>query len=106
MGYEKELTVAISAVREAAGLCRTVQAQITPDVLEKKDRSPVTVADFGSQAVVCRALREAFPDDPIIAEEDAAALRDDDQSELSEKVVARVSEVRSTSADEVLAWID
>ena len=44
-------------------------------VLSKADRSPVTVADFGSQALICRALAEAFPDDPLIAEEDSAELR-------------------------------
>ena len=44
-------------------------------MLAKKDKSPVTVADFGSQALICRALAEAFPDDPVIAEEDAVELR-------------------------------
>ena len=50
-------------------------SQISPDVLAKKDKSPVTVADFGSQALICRTLAEAFPDDPVIAEEDAAELK-------------------------------
>ena len=52
-----------------------MRAEISPEVLDKKDKSPVTVADFGSQAVVCRALAEAFPDDPVIAEEDSTELR-------------------------------
>ena len=62
--YEWEREVAIEAVREAARLCRAVAAEISPEVLAKKDKSPVTVADFGSQALICRALAEAFPDDP------------------------------------------
>ena len=66
--YEHELEVAICAVRAAAEICRSVQATITPEVLEKEDRSPVTIADFGSQALVCRALEQAFPDDPVIGE--------------------------------------
>ena len=70
--FEDELRVAIQCVQEAARLCRTVAREISPEVLAKKDKSPVTVADFGSQALICRALAEAFPDDPVIAEEDAA----------------------------------
>ena len=54
----------MQAVREAARLCRAVAAEISPEVLAKKDKSPVTVADFGSQALVARTLAEAFPDDP------------------------------------------
>ena len=50
--YSAEQAVALEAVREAARLCQQVQRRITPEVLAKKDRSPVTVADFGSQALV------------------------------------------------------
>ncbi len=46
-------------------------------VLQKADLSPVTVADFASQAVVARALQEAFGADPLVGEEDASALRKD-----------------------------
>ena len=49
--YEKEQFVAIQAVRAAARLCRAVRESFAPDVLAKKDKSPVTVADFGSQAI-------------------------------------------------------
>ena len=106
-GYDRELRTAIDAVGRAARVTRSVQAQITPDVLDKKDRSPVTVADFGSQAVVCHALSEAFGDDPVIAEEDAAALRESDNAHLLDKVVEHVGRVESAaSADAVCRWID
>ena len=55
--YEWEREVAVEAVREAARLCRAVGAEISPEVLAKKDKSPVTVADFGSQALIARAGR-------------------------------------------------
>ena len=54
--YERELGVAVRAVCEAALLCRAVSAEISSEVLAKRDKSPVTVADFGSQALICRAL--------------------------------------------------
>ncbi|RLD16999.1 3'(2'),5'-bisphosphate nucleotidase, partial [candidate division KSB1 bacterium] len=45
------LDVALRAVRQASEICSAVQAQlVAEDTLTKKDRSPVTVADFASQA--------------------------------------------------------
>ena len=104
--YEKERIAALSAVREAARLCRAVQNDLS-DVLEKEDRSPVTVADFGSQALACQVLRAAFPEDPIIAEEDAATLRAPENEAVLQEVVRRVQAVRpDAGAGEVGAWID
>ena len=113
--YDREQAVAIEAVREAARLCRAVAAEISPDVLAKKDKSPVTVADFGSQALICRTLAEAFPDDPVIAEEDAAELRRPENEAILDQVLRHVRAVRS-EADvnasggidraEVCRWID
>lgn len=105
--YARELSVGLAAVKRAAAVCRAVQQQITPDVLEKKDRSPVTVADFASQAVVCKAVREGFARDPIIAEEDAKALREGESANLLAQVVEHVGRVEAgASADDVCRWID
>ena len=107
MSFEKELQVAVAAVSEAAILCREVQSGITPETLEKKDRSPVTVADYGSQALVCSQIRDAFPDDIIIAEEDASALREADNTTLRDKVLEHVAKLRpDASNDDVCSWID
>src|SRR5262245_43557933 len=89
-GFSAELDVAVEAVRHAAVVCREVQAEITPEVLAKKDRSPVTVADFASQAIVCRALHAAFPNDPIIAEEDSSELVKPENAVVLERVLQRV----------------
>jgi len=103
----RELAVAADAVREAGLLCRTVQAGLDPGTLAKKDRSPVTVADFGSQALVCRALEEAFGADPVIAEEDAAALRAAGGEEVLARVTGFVRAHRpEADADTVCRWID
>lgn len=105
--YTRECTAAVEAVRAAATLCQTVQAELDPGVLQKKDRSPVTVADFGSQALVCRVLADAFPDDPVIAEEDSTALRTGDNADLLDQVVDRVqATVPDADADAVCGWID
>ena len=102
-----ELEVATTALREAARLCQAVQQSLDYGVMEKGDRSPVTVADFGSQALICCALREAFPRDAIVAEEDAAALGGSRQEAIAAEVIRRVLFERpSHSPTDVLQWID
>ncbi|MGE0606695.1 MAG: 3'(2'),5'-bisphosphate nucleotidase [Pirellulales bacterium] len=105
--YDSERQAALAAVREAAALCHRVQSGITPDTLQKKDKSPVTVADYGSQAVVCRAIRRLFPNDLIIAEEGSAELRQPANAALAQKVLAEVRGCQpQATLDDVLAWID
>jgi 3'(2'), 5'-bisphosphate nucleotidase len=105
----KELDIAVEAVRAAAIVCRKVQANlVSADTLEKKDKSPVTVADFASQAVICRALGAAFPDLPVVGEEDSKELRSQESASLRRSVAEHVGMVIDSSAseDEVLDWID
>jgi 3'(2'), 5'-bisphosphate nucleotidase len=105
--YARERALAIQAVQEAAILCRSVRGQVAPEVLAKADQSPVTVADFGSQALVSRALAGAFPDDPLIAEEDASELRRAENAGLLAAVVAQVRDFDpAADADSVCRWID
>lgn len=106
--YEHELSVAVRAVREACRLCRNVrQALVTEDTLTKQDKSPVTVADLGAQAVMGRVLAEAFGSDPLMAEEDADALREAGNDELRRRVIEHVQRVEpGVSEGDVLAAID
>ena len=105
MPWDAEVEVALAAVRQAASVCRAVQRDVDPLTLEKKDRSPVTVADFASQALVARALLEAFPDDPLVGEEDAVALREPDNAARREQVRARVAGEVEASTGDVLRWM-
>lgn len=108
MDYTLEKQVALDAVTEAAKLCAAVRAEsVTADTLEKGDKSPVTVADFGSQALVCRRLVEAFPQDTIVAEEDARGLRRPENAPTLTQVVYFVKRFRGEATPEsVCAWID
>ena len=97
----------LDAVRKAARLCQQVQADSIDSSMEKADRSPVTVADFGAQALICRALGDAFPADVVVAEEDSEALREN--SDLLKQVVDyvnRFSERQPVQAETVCDWID
>ena len=107
--YERELSAALAAVRGAALVCRAVQERlITRDTLEKRDKSPVTVADFASQAIVCRQLERAFPRDAVVGEEGSAELRRPENAALLASVVSAVASLDDGAADaaRVLAWID
>jgi 3'(2'), 5'-bisphosphate nucleotidase len=107
MSYDRERTVAFRAVQTAAELCQSVRADLDGEVLEKEDRTPVTVADFGSQAVICQALREAFPDDPVIGEEDSSALRTDANEEVRHQLLDEVrAHHPNAEAEAVFDWID
>jgi HAL2 family 3'(2'),5'-bisphosphate nucleotidase len=106
MSWSRELEVALAAVRRASRACRAVQRDVSPHTLAKEDRTPVTIADFASQALVAHALLDAFPDDPLVGEEDAAALRDPANAERLAQVHLRVSaEIPADTAD-ILRWID
>ena len=67
--HSLELTTALTAVEIACTLCRQMQRQRAIKSIDKDARSPVTVADFASQAIICHTLTGAFPFDPIIGEE-------------------------------------
>jgi 3'(2'), 5'-bisphosphate nucleotidase len=106
-GDERERDVATAAVRRASEVCRRVQAGLSAgDSRRKADRSPVTIADFASQALICAALLEAFPEDRVVGEESASALRED--ADLRGRVVALVSEAlgEPVGDERVLGWID
>lgn len=94
MLYEHERKVAIDAVLEACRLCENVQqALVTDGILAKSDKSPVTVADFGSQAIIATHLLRHFSQDMLVGEEEAAVLRQDDQSILRESVISHVQAI-------------
>ena len=99
---------AIDAVLTAMRLCEEVQAEmVSTDAIQKADRSPVTVADFGSQALICQAIGDAFPDAIIVAEENAQALKEN--AALSERVTAYVNRFAtgtSPTAETVCEWIN
>lgn len=105
--YDSELQAGLNAVRQAAAVCRSVQSSITPDALEKKDKSPVTVADYASQALICRVLQQSFPDDPVIGEEGAEELRQPAGAEFLDRITAECAAVGVEATDvEVCDWID
>jgi 3'(2'), 5'-bisphosphate nucleotidase len=105
--YKSEAEFAILAVDTAARLCRRIQAEMVTDALSKADRSPVTVADFASQAVISRMFQDSFPQAVLVGEEDSAALRKTGTAETLSAVTSFVTSLRSDATqDLVCSWID
>ena len=76
MSYEKELRIAELAVQRATLLTQRVFYEKAKGTLSKDDKSPVTIGDFGAQALIINAVRARFPQDGIVGEEEASSLRE------------------------------
>ena len=102
-----ELQVAIAAVRDAASVCTGAQHRLLAGhTLTKGDESPVTIADFAAQAVVCAVLEDGLGAIELVGEEDADDLRDEARGDLRDAVVHLVRQQRAdASPANVLDWI-
>ena len=103
---EREIAAATAAVLAAAELTSSAQGRLLDGhTLTKSDDSPVTVADFASQAVVCGVLADSLGDVVVVGEEDPDDLTD--RPELLDGVRALVSESLGRPVDErqLLDWI-
>jgi 3'(2'), 5'-bisphosphate nucleotidase len=76
MSKPSDLSPALTAIRDAAKVCRHVQRDLERvRAMTKDDRSPVTIADYAAQAVVARALQSSGHQ-RLVAEESADFLRE------------------------------
>lgn len=76
--YSHDLHIALLAVQRATLLTKSVFNSHAKGTLNKSDASPVTIGDFGAQALIIAALRQHFPNDEIVAEEEAKDLRENE----------------------------
>ncbi|XP_059317397.1 SAL1 phosphatase-like [Lycium ferocissimum] len=118
MSYDKELAAAKNAASLAARLCQKIQkALLQADVQSKSDKSPVTVADYGSQAVVSVVLQKELGSASfsLVAEEDSGDLRKEEGKETLQRIMKLVNETLASdgtygnaplSEEDVLAAID
>lgn len=92
MSYQQERYVAELAVQRATLLTQKVFHEKAKGTLSKDDKSPVTIGDFGAQALIIQALRKNFPQDEIVAEEEASSLRED--KSLSAEIWGLVKDIK------------
>ncbi|MFN8528460.1 MAG: inositol monophosphatase family protein [Anaerolineae bacterium] len=103
-----DLKPILAAARQAADLTRRVQ-QLHLNSSDKGTGSdPVTIADYGSQAILLRAIGLAYPDDGVLAEETGAqflSLVDTAQRAAIVQLVGDVLGEKITEA-QLIAWLD
>lgn len=87
MNPSELLEPAIAAVWEASRCCERIASELLDsDSQTKSDRSPVTIADYASQALILHRLKALTPDIGIVAEEGSEGLRE--EPELVERIAA------------------
>jgi len=100
----------IAAVRDAVKVCRTVQEHylISNTKTSGDNKEPVTIADYGSQAVICRALQAHYPDDAVVSEESGKQFLELVSDEQRANVIEILSEVLGEAVTEaqVVEWLD
>ncbi len=102
----------LMALRQAMRLCQDVRAQAFSGMQKysaaKGASEPVTLADYGAQAILCRAIAHAYPEDAVISEEDGEQFLRLTTPEQRRDIVARIS--RFTWSDvreeDVVGWLN
>ncbi|KAF1349792.1 3',5'-bisphosphate nucleotidase-like protein [Delphinella strobiligena] len=94
--YSKELHIALLAVQRATLLTKQVFNSHAKGTLNKSDASPVTIGDFGAQALIIAAIAANFPNDEIVGEEEAKDLREN--AELKKTVWELVQKAKLDDA--------
>lgn len=103
--YHRELEAAVDVVERACRICVDVKKSLYSSegrIVEKNDNTPVTVADFGVQALVSLELSKVFPSIPLVAEEDSDFVR---SNNLVDSVVSVVTD-KASSNDKPLTNVD
>ena len=98
------------AARDAARLCQLVQDRyLSASTKTVGDHAePVTIADYGSQAIICRALQQHYPDDAVIAEESGGQFSQLVSGEKRAQVLQLLADVlgEAVSEAQLLVWLD
>lgn len=97
MSYTQERYIAELAVQRACLLTQKVFFEKAKGTVSKDDKSPVTIGDFGAQALIIQAIRKSFPNDEIVAEEEASSLRED--KALSSEIWNLVKDIKLDDAE-------
>ncbi len=109
-----EIRSLLPAARQAAALCQAVQrahirpAQQDEAVKRKAGAEPVTIADYGAQAILCRWISRLHPQDAVIAEEGGEQFLQLINAAEREEVLRQVSAAlgEPVSEAQLCAWLD
>lgn len=97
----------LPALRQAAQLCQIVQQKHIIRS-EKVGAEPVTIADYGSQALIGRALAHHYPADGVMAEESGAQFMTVITAEQQAEIIGLIGQIigQPTTVEQVRGWLD
>jgi 3'(2'), 5'-bisphosphate nucleotidase len=101
----------VDAIRLACAFCEDVQQDvqgINKFSSIKNSSEPVTVGDYGAQALLGRALMKHFPNDGVVAEESGEQFATIVSFPQQQDVVRRLSNLLSETVtiEDVVRWLD
>jgi len=106
----QELIPLIDAVQLAQKLTRRIQqeALASLDKTSADHSEPVTIADYGAQAIIARALQAYFPDVSVLSEESSPQFLELTNDYQQAQILAYLSEFLETNVtlDDVIQWLD
>ncbi|GAB7338150.1 hypothetical protein MBLNU457_4503t1 [Dothideomycetes sp. NU457] len=102
MSYSKELEVALLAVQRASILTKSVFHSHAKGTLNKSDASPVTIGDFGAQALIIAAIAHNFPNDQIVGEEESKDLRENSELKSTVWDLVKAAKLDDSKSEELL----
>lgn len=102
----------IQSVLQAVTLCREVQHRFLYSSEkfsgDKGETEPVTIADYGSQAIICRTIAKHFPDDAILAEEQSSQFLELVDTEGRAQILKLLTTIldEPVTQQDVMRWLD
>ncbi len=107
MCFKRERYFLAPAIRLASQLVRQVKQNHLVRA-EKMAGEPVTIADYGSQSLLCRVLQRYFPEDAIVAEETASEFLEAVQTEQQEHICRLLSSLtgQPLTLSTICSWLD
>jgi len=100
----------IRAAKQAVALCRAVQRDFlkSNEKASGGDTEPVTIADYGSQAIICRAIQQHFPDDAVLSEESSEQFLELVKGDQHTHIIKLLSEIlgEPVTQEQVVEWLD
>ena len=102
-----DINFALKTVLIGSNLAENIRAEFSDCSLEKDDKSPVTAADFGVQAISGALISKYFPDVPLVGEEKSDVLKKSENSELLFKITENVKRFITEATEKTVCdWID
>ena len=101
--WEQGKQTAVEAVIQACALLEKIpRPRGSSGVVQKEDTTPVTIADFGVQALVSMHLSRFSPGVPLVGEESSLLLRSADHAQVTEDVLFYVRRVHPQLSEEAM----